>query len=144
MSFSPVLAVLLLPCVLVPATVAVQLLGVTVLGRSLKRQAWGGFARMLAVVAGLMATHAAQIALYAAAYAAAHGGFGVRGFDPPVAGFGDYLYFSMQTFTSVGYGDIYPLLAMRLLAAAESLNGLLLLGWSISLILHVRLGVVPR
>ena len=44
----------------------------------------------------------------------------------------DYLYFSVETYTSLGYGDIYPTGALRLLAGIECLDGLLLLGWSAS------------
>jgi hypothetical protein len=39
-------------------------------------------------------------------------------------------YFSAETFTSLGYGDIRPSGPLRLLAGAEALNGLLLIGWS--------------
>lgn len=44
----------------------------------------------------------------------------------------DYVYFSVETYTSLGYGDIYPTGALRLLAGIECLNGLVLLGWSAS------------
>ena len=36
------------------------------------------------------------------------------------------------SFTSLGFGDIVPTGAVRLLAGAECLNGLLLIGWSAS------------
>lgn len=42
------------------------------------------------------------------------------------------LYFSAETFTSLGYGDIVPGGPIRLLAGMEALNGLLLIGWSAS------------
>lgn len=44
------------------------------------------------------------------------------------------LYLSAETFTSLGYGDIVPLGDLRLLAGMETLNGLLLIGWSASYI----------
>lgn len=44
----------------------------------------------------------------------------------------DYLYFSAETYTSLGFGDITPAGPVRLLAGAEALNGLLLIGWSAS------------
>lgn len=43
-------------------------------------------------------------------------------------------YFSAETFTSLGYGDIVPGHNLRLLAGVEALNGLLLIGWSASYI----------
>ena len=42
------------------------------------------------------------------------------------------LYFSAETYTSLGYGDIVPGGGLRLLAGTEALNGLLLIGWSAS------------
>ena len=44
------------------------------------------------------------------------------------------LYFSAETFTSLGFGDIVPTGSLRLLAGFEALNGLLLIGWSASYI----------
>ncbi|UCI16210.1 potassium channel family protein (plasmid) [Mesorhizobium sp. B2-1-1] len=38
--------------------------------------------------------------------------------------------FSTITFSTVGYGDIVPALAWRVLAALECVNGFLLIGWS--------------
>jgi hypothetical protein len=42
------------------------------------------------------------------------------------------LYFSAETYTSLGFGDLTPTGPIRLLAGAEALNGLLLIGWSAS------------
>ena len=42
------------------------------------------------------------------------------------------IYFSAETYTSLGYGDIVPGGVLRLLAGVEALNGLLLIGWSAS------------
>lgn len=44
------------------------------------------------------------------------------------------LYFSAETYTSLGFGDLTPLGPIRLLAGAEALNGLLLIGWSASFV----------
>jgi hypothetical protein len=44
----------------------------------------------------------------------------------------DWLYFSAETYTSLGLGDIAPSGPLRLLAGAEALNGLLLIAWSAS------------
>jgi hypothetical protein len=45
-----------------------------------------------------------------------------------------YLYFSAETYTSLGYGDLVPHASLRMLAGMEALNGLLLIGWSSSTI----------
>lgn len=42
------------------------------------------------------------------------------------------IYFSAETYTSLGFGDVTPVGAMRLLVGVEALNGLLLIGWSAS------------
>lgn len=44
----------------------------------------------------------------------------------------DYVYFSVTTYTSLGYGDIYPTGGLRLMAGVEALTGLLMIGWSAS------------
>jgi len=44
----------------------------------------------------------------------------------------DLLYFSLITYTSLGYGDIVPLGPVRLLAGIESLVGLVLIAWTAS------------
>lgn len=42
------------------------------------------------------------------------------------------LYFSAETYTSLGFGDLTPIGPVRMLAGVEALNGLLLIGWSAS------------
>jgi hypothetical protein len=42
------------------------------------------------------------------------------------------LYFSAETYTSLGFGDLTPVGPIRLLVGVEALNGLLLIGWSAS------------
>ncbi len=42
------------------------------------------------------------------------------------------LYFSAETYTALGFGDLTPQGPIRLLAGVEALNGLLLIGWSAS------------
>ena len=42
------------------------------------------------------------------------------------------MYFSAETYTSLGFGDVTPDGPVRLLVGAETLNGLLLIGWSAS------------
>lgn len=44
----------------------------------------------------------------------------------------DFVYFSLTTYTTLGIGDLHPQGPLRLVAAVESLNGLVLIGWSAS------------
>jgi hypothetical protein len=48
------------------------------------------------------------------------------------ASFFDCLYFSAATYTSLGLGDLVPMHDMRMLVGAEVLNGLVMIGWTIS------------
>jgi len=82
---------------------------------------------ILIVVLGLFAIHAAQIWLYAVVYIAL-GEF--ENFEPA-------LYFSTSSFTTVGYGEIVIESRWRILAAIQSANGFLLLGWSTVFLISV-------
>lgn len=42
------------------------------------------------------------------------------------------IYFSAETYTSLGFGDVTPEGHMRLMIGMEALNGLLLIAWSAS------------
>jgi len=51
---------------------------------------------------------------------------------PESAAFGDCLYLSAVTFSTVGFGDIAPVGPIRFLAATEALSGFVLITWSAS------------
>lgn len=51
--------------------------------------------------------------------------------------FEEALYFSMVTFTTLGYGDITLDSTWRLLSGIEAINGILLAGWSTALLFSV-------
>jgi hypothetical protein len=89
--------------------------------------------RILLVLLGAVLAHLLEIAFYALMFwyadNVAHiGGFTGLGTD----GVANYFYFSAETFTSLGMGDLYPRGALRLMTSLEVLNGLLLIGWSTS------------
>lgn len=46
--------------------------------------------------------------------------------------FFDCLYFSAATYTSLGLGDLVPTGHLRMVVGAEVLNGLVVIGWTIS------------
>ena len=103
------------------------------LGRVLPAIRVPGRAKLIAVILGTFSAHAVEIALYAGAiYFLVEGlGLGALG-NAGSRAFSDFLYFSAETFTSLGYGDVIPVGDLRLLAGVETLNGLLLIGWSAS------------
>jgi len=86
--------------------------------------------RMLAAMGALLAAHGVCIALYGALTWAIDGRLGSFAGDRPPATLADHLYVSAVTYTCVGFGDAYPVGAMRALVGVESLNGLMLIGWS--------------
>ena len=53
------------------------------------------------------------------------------------------LYFSTVTFSTVGYGDLIPPPQWRLLAALESVNGFLLIGWSTAYLVASSMRIGP-
>lgn len=60
--------------------------------------------------------------------------------------FGDFdtaLYFSTSTFSTVGYGDVVMAHKWRLLAALESIDGFLLIGWSTAYLIAASMRVGP-
>ncbi|TDP74277.1 potassium channel family protein [Roseateles toxinivorans] len=89
--------------------------------------------KLLVVMFAAFTAHAVEMALYGLALFVLITGFGVGTLSGP-AGFSlaNCLYFSAETYTSLGFGDLTPIGPIRLLAGAEALNGLLLIGWSAS------------
>lgn len=87
--------------------------------------------KVLAAMFGAIGSHLCQITFFALAfYLLQHAtGQGMLGgsFDGSLS---SYLYFSAETYTSLGFGDIYPAGAIRLLAGIEALTGLLMISWT--------------
>jgi len=90
-------------------------------------------AKLVVVIFGTFCAHAAEIILYALAFflLVRYMNVGSLGGGHSAA-FTLCLYFSAETYTSLGYGDILPVGDLRLLAGMEALNGLLLIGWTAS------------
>ena len=61
--------------------------------------------------------------------------------------FSEALYFSLVTFTTLGYGDITMNSPWRLLSGIEAINGIMLIGWSTammySLIQKINMAIAP-
>ena len=54
-----------------------------------------------------------------------------------VEGLEQAVYFSMVTFTTLGYGDVLLNEQWRLLASFEAANGILMFGWSTAIVMAV-------
>ncbi len=89
--------------------------------------------RMIIVIAVVLAAHVLEASLYAVAYYALQAHFGAGGLAGHLEGdLLDFFYFSMATYTTLGIGDLHPSGPLRIVAGIESLNGLVLIGWSAS------------
>lgn len=90
-------------------------------------------AKLIVVLIAAFLAHLVEIGLYALALygLVLYAGLGTLG-EASRFSFDVSLYFSAETYTSLGYGDVVPGGAVRLLAGVEALNGLLLIGWSAS------------
>lgn len=83
------------------------------------------------VLSVLVATHIVEVLAYSAVFAVgvAVGLGSLTTTQGPMDALA-FFYFSAETFSTAGYGDIVPQGALRIIASIESLNGLLLLAWS--------------
>jgi hypothetical protein len=89
--------------------------------------------KLLVVIIATFCAHAVEILLYGMTMYVliTHFGDGTL-VGPAGASLASCLYFSAETYTSLGFGDVTPTGPIRLLAGVEALNGLLLIGWSAS------------
>jgi ion channel len=82
---------------------------------------------MVATVSVLMAAHASEVIVWAAAYR-------IVDAVPPGEGI---IYFAFVNYTTLGYGDVIPVKSWQLLGPATAMNGVLLFGWSTAVIFEV-------
>lgn len=82
---------------------------------------------MVSTVSILMLAHFAEVLLWALVYV-------IVGATPGDSG---NLYFAFVNYTTLGYGDIIPLEAWRLLGPITAMDGVLLFGWSTAVIVAI-------
>jgi hypothetical protein len=82
---------------------------------------------MVPTVMVLMATHTAEVLVWALAYWLV---------DATPEGT-DRIYFAFVNFATLGYGDIIPVARWRILGPIAAMNGALLFGWSTAVIFEV-------
>ena len=89
--------------------------------------------RVLLLIFVVLVTHVVEIWLFGAGYflLARNPTLGaVSGLSTDTLP--DFVYFSAMTYTTVGFGDVVPLGAIRFLAGIEGLTGLVMISWSAS------------
>jgi len=87
---------------------------------SIRRPTW----TLIQLVSLLLLLHLLEVAVWAAAYTVGR----------VLPDFDSSLYFSLKSYTTVGYGDVLPPIAWRLLGPIEAAVGILMLGWSTGII----------
>jgi hypothetical protein len=89
--------------------------------------------RVVLVVFACFAAHTIEVWLFALAYYLFVDVLGFGSFGGAHDGtFVDTVYFSIVSYTSLGFGDVYPVDGVRLISGVESLVGLMMIGWSAS------------
>ena len=84
-------------------------------------------------VFGALTAHAVEVWVFAFAYYLMHHSPGWGTLAGEFSGsLLDCAYFSFTTFTTVGFGDIHPVGAIRFLTGIEALTGLVLITWTAS------------
>lgn len=79
------------------------------------------------MVGGLLLLHLVEMSVWAVAFTV----FGV------FESFEVALYFSLKSYTTVGYGDVLAMQSWRLVGPIEAAVGVLMLGWSTAIIVAV-------
>ncbi|HMM65970.1 MAG TPA: potassium channel family protein [Dokdonella sp.] len=128
--------IITLACItLIASATIVHYEALSVLSRWLPGLPMRSRAKLLVVVFLVFIAHVVEIALYGAGFHTLANTFGLGGFNGMAsATLSNCLYFSAETYSSLGFGDLTPSGPIRLLAGIEALNGLLLIGWSASYI----------
>ncbi|CAM3475169.1 potassium channel family protein [Parendozoicomonas haliclonae] len=94
------------------------------------KRIFGDFTGILAlscIAVFLLCLHILQVLLWAGVY------WGLIN-SPAITSFADAFYFSIITYTTVGYGDIVIAGEGRLLSGIESMIGILMFGWSTAIL----------
>lgn len=134
------LGLLLTTVILVAITVAIHAVGTTYWMKFLGHRYFGSDGQVkprLALPAvtwtavAFLMLHLLEVVVWAAAYRLILPGAHLETFEKAV-------YFSIVTFTTLGYGDVTLVdHEWRLLSGVEALNGILLVGWTTALLFMV-------
>ena len=132
------LRLILIGSALIAITVLIHAIGTSAWVRYLSQKYvtdrhWSGRQSMLVLVYTaliILALHTLEIVIWAITY---------KNLVPinELASFEEAVYFSIVTFTSLGYGDVTLSEGWRLLSGIEALNGIILVGWSTAMIFAV-------
>ena len=91
--------------------------------------------RMATLILSLLALHIVEIWLFGISYyyLLMDPGFGnIQGTGTPRPSLVDSVYYSAAVYTTVGFGDLYPTGAIRVMTGTQGIVGLTLITWSAS------------
>jgi hypothetical protein len=116
-------------CIAIHALVMVSVINVTRIADELVTayQTFRLVAVMIAAVTVLMIAHLAEVLVWSLTYAI---------FDVAPDG-ADIVYFAFVNYTTLGYGDVTPVVRWHLLGPMTAMNGVLLFGWSTAVLFEV-------
>ncbi len=89
--------------------------------------------RVLILICVVLLAHVTEIWLFGSGYYLLAGNpqFGrLAGLE--ATGLPEFVYFSAMTYTTVGFGDVVPVGAIRFIAGVEAVTGLVMITWSAS------------
>lgn len=95
-----------------------------------KMQSWDTLYALASTAVVLLLLLFSEAVLWAGLYFVLADETGLRPFQ-------NALYFSLETFTTVGYGDITLKGGWRILTGIEAMNGILLFGWSTAMLYNL-------
>jgi hypothetical protein len=129
----PISLALFVSLALVVATVLIHYEVLRAASRLIPRLSIPLRTRILVVIAVAFVAHLLEIGLYAFAFFLMNHQFGLGAIGGATEGGAlDFFYFSITTYTTMGFGDLSPHGPIRVVAGVEGLNGLLLIAWSAS------------
>lgn len=120
-------------CIIVTFAVMIHYESLYYLTRLLKAMKIAHRYRIVVGVLGALLAHAAEVWVFAFGYYGMHHADGWGHLEGNFGGsLLDCVYFSLTTFTTLGFGDIAPIGDLRFLTGIESLTGLVLITWTAS------------
>jgi hypothetical protein len=89
--------------------------------------------RVVVLILLILLTHVVEMWYFAIGYYVLIGTFGLGSLvGAETNSLVDFAYYSAMTYTTVGFGDIAPLGAIRFMTGMEALTGLVMITWSAS------------
>jgi len=127
----PVTIFISIALVLVTTAIFYEILGIVL--RIVARHDLRNRPLMFFLVVAIFSAHTIAVWIYGTVYWVMVHSFGVE----PLSGiahdnFFGYIYFSAATYSSLGIGDVFPHGAMQFITGVQVLNGLILIGWSVT------------